>query len=47
VAVMRGTGDGGGARVVAMVRFGAKLTWGDMGEVHPSLYRGVGGVPKD
>jgi hypothetical protein len=48
----RGGGDegidnGGGARVVARVCFGAKLMWGDMGEVHPSLYRGVGGVPKD
>jgi hypothetical protein len=27
--------------------FEAKLTWGDMGEVHPSLYRCVGGVRKD
>jgi hypothetical protein len=27
--------------------FEAKLAWGDMGEVHPSLYRGVGGVWKD
>jgi hypothetical protein len=22
--------------------FEAKLTWGDVGEVHPSLYRGIG-----
>jgi hypothetical protein len=27
--------------------FEAKLTWGDVGEVHPSLYRGVGGVWKN
>jgi hypothetical protein len=27
--------------------FEVKLAWGDMGEVHPSLYRGVGGVQKD
>jgi hypothetical protein len=27
--------------------FEAKLTWGDVGEVHPSLYRGIGGVQKD
>jgi hypothetical protein len=38
---MSGTDNGGGARVMARVWFGAKLTWGDMREVHPSLYRGV------
>jgi hypothetical protein len=27
--------------------FEGKLAWGCMGEVHPSLYRGVGGVQKD
>jgi hypothetical protein len=27
--------------------FEATLTWGDTGEVHPSLYRGIGGVRKD
>jgi hypothetical protein len=27
--------------------FEAKLMWGDVGEVHPSLYRGIGGVQKD
>jgi hypothetical protein len=27
--------------------FEGKLAWGCMGEVHPSLYRGVGGVRKD
>jgi hypothetical protein len=27
--------------------FEAKLIWGYVGEVHPSLYRGVGGVRKD
>jgi hypothetical protein len=44
--VTRGINDGGGARVVARVWFGVKWMWGDVGEVHPSLYRGVGGVPK-
>jgi hypothetical protein len=27
--------------------FEVKLAWGDVGEVQPSLYRGVGGVRKD
>jgi hypothetical protein len=27
--------------------FEGKLEWGCMGEVHPSLYRGVVGVQKD
>jgi hypothetical protein len=27
--------------------FEGKLAWGCMGDVHPSLYRGVGGVRKD
>jgi hypothetical protein len=27
--------------------FEAKLAWRCVGEVHPSLYRGVGGVRKD
>jgi hypothetical protein len=27
--------------------FEAKLTWGDVVEVLPSLYRGIGGVQKD
>jgi hypothetical protein len=27
--------------------FESKLAWGCMGEMHPSLYRGVGGVQKD
>jgi hypothetical protein len=27
--------------------FKVKLAWGGMGEVHLSLYRGVGGVRKD
>jgi hypothetical protein len=27
--------------------FEVKLAWGDMGEVHPSLYRGMGGAQKD
>jgi hypothetical protein len=47
VAAARGTGD-----VVELgwwlgFGFEAKLAWGDMGEVHPSLYRGVEGVQKD
>jgi hypothetical protein len=42
-----GTGDGGGARVVARVYVWVKLVWGDVGEVHPRLYRGVGRVRKD
>jgi hypothetical protein len=29
----RGGDNGGGARVVARVQFGAKLTWRDVGEV--------------
>jgi hypothetical protein len=27
--------------------FEGGLAWGCVGEVHPSLYRGVGGVQKD
>jgi hypothetical protein len=27
--------------------FEVKLVWGGVGEVHPILYRGVGGVLKD
>jgi hypothetical protein len=43
----RGTGD-----VVELgwqlgFGFEAKLMWGDMEEVHPSLYRSIGGVRKD
>jgi hypothetical protein len=41
-----GTDDGGGTRVAARVQFEGKLAWGCMGEVHPSLYRGVVGVRK-
>jgi hypothetical protein len=29
------------------ISFEGKLSWVCMGEVHPSLYRGVGGVQKD
>jgi hypothetical protein len=29
------------------IGFEAKLAWWGMGEVHPSLCRGVGGVRKD
>jgi hypothetical protein len=44
---VRGTGD-----VVELGRrlgfgFETKLVQGDVGEVHPSLYRGMGGVQKD
>jgi hypothetical protein len=47
VVAARGTGD-----VVELgwhlgFGFGAKLAWGDVAEVHPSLYRGVGGIRKD
>jgi hypothetical protein len=47
MAATRGTYD-----VVELgwrLRFGfeAKLVWGDVGEVQPSLYRSVGGVWKD
>jgi hypothetical protein len=47
VAAARGTGD-----VVELgwqpgFGFEAKLTRGDVGEVHPCLYRGIGGVWKD
>jgi hypothetical protein len=47
VAAARGTDD-----VVELgwqlgFGFEVKLISGDMGEVHPSLYRGIGGVWKD
>jgi hypothetical protein len=47
VAATTGTGD-----VVELgwqlgFDFESKLAWGCMGEVHLSLYRGVGGVQKD
>jgi hypothetical protein len=47
VAATTGTGD-----VVELgwqlgFDFESKLAWGCMGEVHRSLYRGVGGVQKD
>jgi hypothetical protein len=41
VAVMRGTSDDGGARVVARVWFGAKLMSGDVGERCTQAYIGV------
>jgi hypothetical protein len=46
VAVRAGSGDSGGTRVAVIVRFEGKLVWGCVGEVHPSLYEGVGGVQK-
>jgi hypothetical protein len=43
-----GSDDGGGTWVAARAQFwGGGLAWGCMGEVHPSLYMGVGGVWKD
>jgi hypothetical protein len=47
VAVTRGTGDVVELRLWLGFGFEAKLTWKDVGEVHPSLYRGVGGVRND
>jgi hypothetical protein len=41
---MTGSDDGGGTRVAAKLGFEGGLAWGYVGEVHPSLYRGVGGV---
>jgi hypothetical protein len=43
----RDGGDGGGTRVTAKLGFEGELAWGCMGEMHLSLYRGVGGVRKD
>jgi hypothetical protein len=40
----KGGGNGGGTRVAARAWFEGGLAWGCVGEVHPSLYRGVGGV---
>jgi hypothetical protein len=37
----------GGTWVAVGFSFERKLTWGCVREVHPSLYRGVGGVRKD
>jgi hypothetical protein len=47
VAATTGSGNDGGTRVAARARFEEGLAWGCMGEVHPNLYRGVGGVRKD
>jgi hypothetical protein len=47
VAVARGTDDLVELGWRLEFGFEAKLAWGDMGEVHPSFYRGVGGVRKD
>jgi hypothetical protein len=44
---MRGTDDGGETCVAARVYVWAELALGGVREVHPSLYRGVGGVRKD
>jgi hypothetical protein len=47
VAAARGTDDMVELGWQLGFGFEAKLTWGDEGEVHPSLYRGIGGVQKD
>jgi hypothetical protein len=49
MAAMTGSGDGGRTQVwlLELGFEGGGLTWGCMGEVHLSLYRGVGGVRKD
>jgi hypothetical protein len=39
VAARTGSGDGGGTRVAARVRFCEGIGRGCVGEVHPSLYR--------
>jgi hypothetical protein len=44
---VRGTSDVVGLGWRLGFGFERKLAWGCMGEVHPSLYRGVGGVRKD
>jgi hypothetical protein len=40
-------GDDDETRVAARVYVWSKLAWGDIREVHPCLYRGVGGVRED
>jgi hypothetical protein len=47
VAVTRGTGDVVELEWRLGFSFEGKLAWGCMGNVHPSLYRGVGGVWKN
>jgi hypothetical protein len=47
VAAARGTDDVVELEWWLGFCFEAKLTWGDVGEVHPSLYRGIGEVRKD
>jgi hypothetical protein len=41
---MRGTSDGGGAQWQLGFGFVVKLVWRGVGEVHPNLYRCMGGV---
>jgi hypothetical protein len=43
---MTGSSDGGGPQGAAKVRFRGEIGMGIRGEVHPSLYRVVGGVQK-
>jgi hypothetical protein len=47
VAAARGTGDVVELGWCLEFGFEEKLMWGDVGEVHPSLYRGIRGVRKD
>jgi hypothetical protein len=47
VAAARGTSDVMELGWQLGFDFEAKLAWRGVGEVHPSLYRGVGGVGKD
>jgi hypothetical protein len=42
-----GSGDDDETRVAARVYIWTKLSWGDVGEVHPILYWAVGGVRED
>jgi hypothetical protein len=44
---MTGSGNDGGTWVVARAQFYGGIGMGIRGEVHPNLYRGVGGIRKD
>jgi hypothetical protein len=47
VVAARGTGDMVELGWQLGFGFGRKLAWGCVEEVHPSLYRGVGGLRND
>jgi hypothetical protein len=47
MAAARDTGNGGELGWWLGFGFEVKLAWRGVGEVHPGLYRGVGGVQKD